>query len=267
MNLRALLLVLLLLAGLAPRSAQACGPYKLAFYWQGLLYYKDAQGRPGGIDKDLFDELVRRSGCTLQAVTESRVRTWDQMRRGLIHLTLSAIPTAEREEFAEFVPYSQARQYLLMRRELADRIPSMASYLADTSLTLGVVKGYAHGPAVDPWVQTLRDQGRVTEVGDYIALVRLFRAGRVQGMLAVPSSWPQVVAAFDAPTDIAMLDIAPNDRLVGAMAMSREGVSVADRQLLRRTLDAMVRDGTTIAIGSRYLGESAARASRYQPGN
>jgi polar amino acid transport system substrate-binding protein len=105
----------------APAPAP-CGPYKLAFYAYGLLYFTDAQGRPAGIDKDIVDELARRTGCVFEPVVESRVRIWDQLQRGAIQITLSGNPTPAREAFAEFVPYAQSRYFVLMWREAAARI-------------------------------------------------------------------------------------------------------------------------------------------------
>jgi polar amino acid transport system substrate-binding protein len=44
-------------------------------------YIANAQGGTG-IDKDMFDEIARRSGCLLSYATDSRLRFWEQMRRG-----------------------------------------------------------------------------------------------------------------------------------------------------------------------------------------
>ncbi|MFY7864122.1 MAG: hypothetical protein ACOVRJ_04700, partial [Roseateles sp.] len=64
-------------------KAVACGPYTLAYYELGALYYRDADGRFAGIDKDVVEELSRRSGCSFKTVRESRVRIWDQLSKQL----------------------------------------------------------------------------------------------------------------------------------------------------------------------------------------
>jgi polar amino acid transport system substrate-binding protein len=156
-----------LIAGLLLASmgvtAQACGPYTAALYPYARFYYEDPQTGPAGIDKDMFDELARRSGCQLRLVVESRVRIWDQMRRGVVQLTLSALISPARREIAELVPYAQGRYQVLMRRELAARAPSIAAFEADSKLRLLDVRGYAHGPTIDAWVLRMRNQGRLVE--------------------------------------------------------------------------------------------------------
>ncbi|MGZ7234530.1 hypothetical protein ACXWOU_09760, partial [Streptococcus pyogenes] len=78
-----------------------------------------ADGRGEGIDKDMLEELARRSGCELRVVVESRVRIWEQLRAGTAGLTLSAVPAPERQAYAEFVPYAQGRYHLMLRPDIA----------------------------------------------------------------------------------------------------------------------------------------------------
>lgn len=255
-----------LLAALALAStglaAQPCGPHTAAVYPYARFYYEDAQLGASGIDKDMFDELARRSGCQLRVVVESRVRIWDQMRRGVIQLTLSALPTPERREIAELVPYAQARYHVLMHRALMARVRSIAAFDADLSLRLLSVRGYAHGPVIDAWVQRLRAQGRMVEASDFSGAVRMLRAGRADALLALPGSWHGVMSAFDDPEELGPLDVVPTERNPVALAMAR-AMPDADRQRLRRALQAMLADGSVQEILRRHLGEKGARAAAY----
>jgi polar amino acid transport system substrate-binding protein len=57
-----LLAVAACLAGSA--AAAPCGPYTVAMYGHGALYYRSGE-QWAGIDKDIVDELARRTGCEL----------------------------------------------------------------------------------------------------------------------------------------------------------------------------------------------------------
>jgi polar amino acid transport system substrate-binding protein len=94
----------------------ACGHLKLAFYEHGALYYKNENGDYAGIDKDVVDELARRTGCQFDTVLESRVRIWKQMESNLLDLTVSGIPNQERRAYANFFLYISSKNYVLLQR-------------------------------------------------------------------------------------------------------------------------------------------------------
>lgn len=258
--------MLALFAGLLLAStglaAQPCGPHTAALYPYARFYFEDPDRGPGGIDKDMFDELARRSGCQLRLVVESRVRIWDQMRRGVVQLTLSALPSPERRAIAELVPYAQARYQVLMRRELAARVPSIAAFEADPQLRLLDVRGYAHGPTIDAWVLRMRGQGRLVEAGDFKTAARMLRAGRADALLSLPSGWGIAAAAFDNPDDLVIVDVTPNERNPVALAMAH-AMPEADRARLRRALQAMLAEGSVHEILRRHLGDKGANAAIY----
>ncbi|PZP33353.1 MAG: hypothetical protein DI603_08250 [Roseateles depolymerans] len=224
-------------------------------------YVESAQGATG-TDKDMFDELARRTGCALKLSADSRVRIWEQIRRGTPQMTLSAIPTPRRREVAEFVPYAQGHYYVLASRAAADKARTMAAFEADPSLRLLVIKGYSYGPTLDAWVQRLRGQGRIEEAGDFRAVVRMLRVRRADALLALPTAWSQVHEAFDESEAPVPLDYTPNERHVVALAMALS-IPEPERQRTRQALQAMMADGTLHAILRRHVGEKAARAATY----
>jgi polar amino acid transport system substrate-binding protein len=254
------LMLTLLAATMA--SAQACGPHTAALYRYARFYYDDPRTGPAGIDKDMFDELARRSGCQLNQVVESRVRIWQEMRRGTVQLTLSALSSPERREIAELLPYAQGRFQLLVRRGLAGRVQSLAAFEADPALRLVHVRGYVHGPALDPWLQRLRSQGRLVETADFETASRMLRAGRADALLSLPSSYAFAIDGSDHPDNPVPVDVTPNERSVMSLAMAH-AMPEADRQRLRRALQAMLADGTVHDIMRRHLGDKGARASAY----
>ncbi|WP_310386761.1 substrate-binding periplasmic protein [Roseateles sp.] len=247
-------------AAAQPRNTGAeCGPYSLAFYEHGVLYYRDATGAYAGIDLDIVNELARRSGCVFNTVLESRVRIWDQLARNKLDLSVSGIPSPEREKYAEFMLYVQTRNYALLRRELADKLTSPEAFLADPTRLVVVVKSFKHGPVFDAWLDKLRARQRVTEVPDFDSAVRVFKLGRADAMLALPTSWPLIFRREGLQDEVVVLDWAAQDRINAGLVVSRQRVSAADRQRLRGALSAMQKDGTLESIFTRHVGAATAK--------
>ncbi|MFY8118466.1 MAG: substrate-binding periplasmic protein [Roseateles sp.] len=255
-----LALVLLWHAGSA--LAQACGPYKVGLYEFGTLLYRDEKEQLTGIDKDVLDALVRRSGCVLETRLESRARIWDQLQRGQLDMTVSGIATAERLQYADFLPYLVARNHALMRREQAQAAgANFSSFLADPSLRAVAVRGFRYGSQIDGWLSQLRAQGRVDEVSDFPIALRVLAAGRVALLFAHPlvldpwwhTNW---AAKFE------LLDWAPQDSVQASLVLVRQRVRPADRELLAKHLEAMLRDGEMDRILRKYLSPEMWRRSR-----
>ncbi|MDC8772265.1 substrate-binding periplasmic protein [Roseateles albus] len=241
-----------------------CGQYTLAFYELGALYYRNAAGEHVGIDKDVVDELSRRSGCKFSTVVESRVRIWDQLAKHKLDLSVSGIATPERQQFAEFLPYFQTRNFALLRRDLAATIMTPDAFLADPLRRVAVVKSFKHGPVFDAWLAQLRGQRRVEELPDFDSVLRVFKAGRVDAMLALPTSLARVPGADPMLDQISIMDWAPNDSIAHALIVSRERVSPADLALLRAGLQSMQKDGALEAIFRRHVDSSLAHVMRLE---
>jgi polar amino acid transport system substrate-binding protein len=256
------LLTCALFCGPAPTRAEdpPCGHYKLAFYEYGVLFYRDANGAHAGIDLDIVNELTRRTGCVFDTVLESRVRIWDQLAKNSLDLSVSGIPSPEREKYAEFMLYLQTRNFALLRRELAGRLNTLEAFLADNTRLVVVVKSFKHGAVFDEWLAKMRAQRRVTEVADFDAAVRVFKVGRADAILALPTSWPLVLRREGLQDQLSVLDWAPQDRFGAGLVVSRQRVSEADRQRLRNALSAMQKDGTVEGIFKRHVGAAAAKA-------
>jgi polar amino acid transport system substrate-binding protein len=257
----ALALLLLAAEARAETSSSVCGPYRVAFYEFGRFYFHDEQGLPRGIDPDLIAELARRSGCTLQPELNSRARIWEQLSRGQLDITVSGIATPEREQLAEFWPYLRTRNHALMRKSQAVRLPSPAAFLADPQRRVVVVKSFRHGPALDAWLEQLRAQGRVHEAADFETALRVYRAGRVDLMLAHPIN---LLLTEREQQEHVLLDWAPGDDVLASLVVSRQRVGAADRERLHAALNAMLADGSVDAILQRHLGERLARGARLQ---
>jgi len=235
--------------------AWACGPYTVGLYEYSALYYRDAQGRWAGIDKDVVDELARRTGCKLLPRTESRVRIWAQIGTGHMDMTVSALMTRERELIVEFIPYIESRQFVVMRPALAAKLTTPAAFLADSKRRVVVVRGYAFTPTLEAWITTMRVQGRVDDAPDQPTAVRIFKAGRGDAVVLGAHSLASARRADPAFAGMAALSYAPHERSVGALALSRERVSQEDRDRMRHAIDEMLKDGTIDTYKRRHLGD------------
>lgn len=227
----------------------------------GLYIYSpffEEQPERRGLDLDMLQELERRSGCSLRSVVESRLRIWDQMRRGVLQLTLSSVITPERREVSEILPYLQARFQLALQGSASAGVTNLADFEARPGLRLLGVRGYAYGPTFGAWVQRLRQQGRLVEASDFNGAIRMFRAGRADALITAPSAVADVQAAFKGASAPRLLDPVPHERLLVGMAMSLS-MPEADRQRLRLALASMRHDGTLQALITRHFGEHAAR--------
>ncbi len=239
--------------------AWACS-YSVAFYELGLLYYRDAQGVAQGIDKDVIDALSQRSGCRFEPVLESRVRIWKQLAEGQLDLSVSGIANPERERFAEFIPYFQTRNMLLLRRGVPNQARSPEGFKATPELRVAVVKSFKHGTFYDTWLASLREQGgRVVEAADFDTVLRLFKAGRADAFLALPTSWLLAARQQGLAEAVDLLDWAPEERVVHGLIVSRLRVPEADRQRLREAMASLLADGTVATLLRRQVGADVAR--------
>ncbi|MEJ6003121.1 substrate-binding periplasmic protein [Paucibacter soli] len=232
-------------------------------YELGVLYYRDAQGRAAGIDKDLIEALAQRSGCKLDMVLESRARIWAQMAAGQMDLTVSAIPTPEREQFAELTPYMRTRNHVLIHKDLAARMDSLNTFKDETPRRVVVVKGYRHGRVFDAWLDEMRAQRRVVEASSYDNAMRMLRAGRADMMFTEPINLRSKDETW--MREMRLLDWAPSDDVLACLVVSRTRVSEADRHRLRAALHSMLQDGTIDQLLRRHVGDAMLAHTRLAP--
>ena len=258
-----LTLLIVVCLTLAARSVVAgtrseCGSFKVAFYEHGALYYKNKNGDYTGIDKDIIDELARRTGCRFETSLESRVRIWSQMENNVLDISVSAIEIPEREKYAYFVNYITARNYALLQNDVPVRAQTMAGFLADHSLTVAVVKSFRHGAVFDSWLDKLRLENRVYEVADFRSLFRVFKAHRVDAIVALPLSWGQLMVKEEFLENARIFDWASNDKFDAGLVISKKRVDKKIVELLQQAMQEMNEDGTTEAIFKRHISSSIA---------
>lgn len=244
----------------------ACGPYRLAYYEFGSLYYRQSDGKFSGIDKDIVEEVARRSGCIFETSLDSRVRIWSQLAEGTLELSTSGVITPEREKIFSFVPYLVTRNYLLVTHQLAKRINSLKAFSADPTLRLAIVKSYKHGITMDVWIDQLRAQNRVDEYADSDVVARVFAAGRADAFLSQPLTWGPLLEKAGLTDKVRMLDLVPNENLIAGLILAKGKVLPDDENRLRKAMHSMVTDGTTEQIFARHVPAKVARELIYRSG-
>lgn len=237
-----------------------CGEIRLAYYELGSLYYRDGDGAWTGIDKDVIDELARRTGCKFQTFLDSRVRIWTTLANGTLAMSVSGIANPERERFARFVPYFTTHNYILLRKEVASEVRGLDDFVARTDYKVAVVKSFHHGPTLDLWLERLRVQGRVFEAGDFNTVQRLFQVGRVQAIIALGTSWAAIARRADMRELFTVRDWAPDDAIVHNLILSRKLVPEATVGRFSLAIRAMREDGTLKKIYQRHVGPELAAA-------
>ncbi|MFZ6749282.1 substrate-binding periplasmic protein [Undibacterium sp. Ren11W] len=247
----------------ADLSRAACGTIPLAYYENGALYYRNADGSYAGIDKDVVEEVARRTGCHFNTVLESRIRIWTQLNNGTLAMSVSGIATPEREKAARFIPYFATRNYALLHKDAPLSAQTMEGFLADPKLQIAIVKSFRHGDLYDEWISKLRAQNRVHEGPDFESVMRLFAIRRVDAVLALPTGWQPLLKRENLLGKVQIKDWSPHDRVVASLILSRTLVDQDQYQLIEKAIISMREDGSLEQIFKRHVGPEIARELRY----
>jgi len=234
----------------------AASPMTLAYYEFGWLYHA---GR--GLDKDVAEEVARRVGKVLETKTLARARIWKDLKDGALDATTSGVETAERTEYAWFVPYMAFRNYAIVPQALAVKVPTFDRFLADETLIFGAVTSFRYGAVLDSWLQQLRSKGRLEESPDFDVLFRKLKEGRVQGLFATPTVYTLYMDTAASAGAFQVYDWVPQEKaLTAGFALSRKTVSEAEFHRWKSAVRSMRDDGTLKTIFLRYM--SPADAAR-----
>lgn len=256
------LAALAMLAGICPpawaekAAAPACPsrPIVVGLYEFGNFYRAGA-----GLDKDMAEELRKRSGCAFSYKVLQRRAIWPAMQSGAIDMTLSAVATPERMVFAWAEPYMWVKNMLVLRKDASASMSSLADFIADPALRLGHGRAYAPGPPFDDFVAQLRNIGRVEDVDDTDRLYAMFRAGRFQALLA-----PKLVYASYLKDDIAAGKVRVEDwgaskpNVPSNLMMSKARFSADESRRWAALLKEIRADGTLQRMLARYVGQDDA---------
>jgi polar amino acid transport system substrate-binding protein len=252
--LAALLMNALLLASVSASELPTCSrPFSLAFHDHGLLYSKTTQK---GIDKDIADELIRRSGCAFNVSVMPRARIWRWIESGELDFSMSGISTDARETYAGFAWYLFNKYYFLVRKDA--QVSSLEAFERDPQLKVGNIRSFRYSKNVNLMMDKLKAQGRITEVADHEQLLAMLKLGRIQAMVIEPFNYSQVESRELAGLT-RILEIGDPAVLHG-LIMSKKALPESEQKKWRALVDDMRADGTLLAIMRKYFSEEDARA-------
>ena len=228
-------------------------PLSLALHDHGLLYSADTDE---GIDKDVADELIRRSGCKVHVSLLPRARIWQLIENGALDFSLSGISTPQREKFAAFAWYFSNKYYLLVRRDA--KVASLADFARNKGLQLGVIRSFRYSESANRLVDMMAAQRRLTQSSGLPALFTALLAGQVQAMIIEPFDEPAIaLAQLREATQVIEFGDRP---LPHGLIMSRQSLSESEQRKWRGLVLTMRRDGTMQRIFEKYFKPDLARA-------
>jgi polar amino acid transport system substrate-binding protein len=242
------------LAAVAAEGPDCSRPLSLALHDHGLLYSADSAD---GIDKDVADELIRRSGCKVHVSLLPRSRIWQLIESGALDFSLSGIGSPQRDKFAAFAWYFSNKYYLLVRRDA--QVDTLDDFERNKALQLGVIRGFRYSDSANRLVDSLAAQQRLTQSSSGLtALFSALVAGQLQGMIIEPFDYPTLESArIRAQTSIIEFGDKP---VPHGLIMSRASLSEAQRARWAELVAAMLRDGTMLRIFEKYFKPDLARA-------
>ena len=228
-------------------------PFSLALHDHGLLY---ASRTGEGIDKDIADELMRRSGCKLNVTLMPRARIWQLIESGALDFSLSGISNEARERFASFAWYFSNKYYLMVRNDIGIR--KLDDFERNNALRLGVIRSFRYSATANRLVDRLQAQNRVSYASTLDPLYEVLLDNRVQAMIIEPFDYPALESAkIRERTQILEFDDPP---VPHGLIMSRTALPEAQQLAWRALIDAMRSDGTVRRIFEKYFKPELARA-------
>lgn len=244
-------LVASLLACCLVSSAGATGygcarAYSLALHEHGLLY---TMATDTGIDKDVADELIRRSGCKVIVNVMPRARIWQLIESGALDFSLSGITNPERERFASFAWYFSNKYYLLVRKDSG--VVTHGDFERNARLQLGVIRSFRYSESANRLVDGLSRTNRVSQAGGLEPLYQALMLNHIQGMIIEPFDYPALDEKRIRETSSI---IAFNDPpVLHGLIMSKAALSPSEREQWRALLSEMRKDGTIRRIFEKYF--------------
>jgi len=224
----------------------------LALHDHGLLY--SAQTNEG-IDKDIADELARRSGCKLTITLMPRARIWQLIESGGLDFSLSGITNESRDKFAAFAWYFSNKYYLLVRQDAG--VKTLGDFERNPSLRLGAIRSFRYNPGANRLVDKLDAEQRVSFANSLDPLYEILLDKRIQGMIIEPFDYPTVQrAAIRAQTSILEFDDPP---VLHGLIMSKKSLPATQQEAWRVLIQEMRADGTVQRIFQKYFPADLAR--------
>jgi polar amino acid transport system substrate-binding protein len=252
---RFLMLLLGFFSSIALAGPVNCGnkPIRLAFYDFGYLYYTDGDVAKG-IDKDVADELIKRSGCKFDTLTLARARIWSELASGDLDMSVSGIQNPERDGFAWFAHYLGIKNLVILPAHVAVKVHSAADFLKQSQLQFGAVRAFKHGTVQDKLLNELRSHQRVQDSANVEALFKKLKAGTIDALFSQPLVYRKHMADLGMQNEVVVQDWSPGDRGVPhGLILAKTRFKEEDAKQWQALITSMRDDGTLKRIYSKYL--------------
>ncbi len=224
--------------------------------WQAALYDNGMLGLDGktGIDKELLDEIAKRTGCKFADSVQPRARIWYQLENGGLDLSVTAIETPERRRFAWFIHYLKMKNWAVLHPKVPALVESSKDFLEQPSLFFGAIRSYKHGVFHDQFLELLKKQNRVLYYPDIHTLYKALKQNRVQAIFAQPPVYFRMSANTGLDKDFRLLDWAPTEADTHhGVVLSKQSFSQKQQQEWQELFDEMRQDGTLERIFHNHL--------------
>ncbi len=247
-------LVVLGWVGSAIAAGPSCSrPFTLALHDHGLLYSAETDT---GIDKDVADELIRRSGCKVTVSLMARARIWQLIESGALDFSLSGITNPERDKFAGFAWYFSNKYYLLVRKDSGVR--NHSEFERNDTLQLGVIRSFRYSESANRLVDKLQAANRVSQAGGLSPLYQTLMLNHIQGMIIEPFDYPSLDEK--KIRDISTILEFNDPPVPHGLIMSKNSLPPVEQEKWRALVTELRNDGTMRRIFEKYFKPDLAAA-------
>lgn len=232
-----------------------CGdkPIRVGQFKLGFRYYVE-DGQEKGMNKDILDELRKRTGCSFVSQEMPFARIWADLGSGDLDMTLSGIRSPERDKTLWCAPSIATKNMAVIRTASAGAVKNAEDFLANGKLIFGVVRGYTHGAEQDKFLEKMRQAQRVEESASVDILFEKLKLGRVDGIFAFPFVYRKWLPELKIEKETAIQDWAPKDKgIIGCTMFNKLRFSEEEATRWRKLIDDMRKDGTLKRIFIRYV--------------
>lgn len=217
----------------------------------------DGIGTPAhNINRDVVSLLEKETGCRIRIVEMPFARANEELKAGTIHMSGRYFETPERRTYLWFAHFQRTKTY-----EVHDPAQLSAARLGnlveDREITMGVVRGFSHGEAIDGQLAKVRavDPGRIIEFRDRETMFEAFLARRVD-VVFLPSSVAHVLSqAYKVPDGkLAFRDPDPGTAgRPGGLVLSKAYFSAEQARGWQDVVSRICRRGDILRIFKDYF--------------
>lgn len=227
-------------------------PFTLAYHDHGILY---SPVTDSGIDKEVAEEMIKRSGCDVRVSFMPRSRIWLYIESGELDFSMSGISNESRDKFAGFAWYLYNKYYLIVRKDA--KVNSLSEFKKNPKLEIGTIRSFRYSKNANQLVDQLSAENRNVEVLNHTQLLNMLKLNRIQGMIIEPFNHSQVDNQEIDDISI-LLDIGDAPVLHG-LIMSKKSLPETEQMKWRGIIEGMHKDGTLLRIMSKYFSPTLAK--------